>query len=594
MGTSIELEIGGLSLSYSKNHIGLDFGYLFQSCDLTSRKGEGISYDYHAAHPDERADLDIAEQCFARPLSRILPRLTLLGYSLDTARAEYEAITAEAVEMSSWHEPSKTPDFLTFDQFCMLASRYPLSSLSKCIHLHDDHKAMGHLGSDADFKRLPGNDNSDSFWSEISYFGAQLAILSAQSMLMVFALNPANADIEVTWKFGPLVSAGWEPLTSFVPDARRKQKILIATEGASDARIIKRALNALRPDVADFFNFVDVDERHHFWGTGNLVRFAEGLLRIDVLNKVLFVFDNDAEGVEALRKLEKLNLPANMRGMIFPSLPEFTAFAARGPEGVREADINGRAAAIECYLDLKFDDELKAEVTWSNYKKEIDAWHGALNFKESYAKHFYGLSDDDLSNGSYDVSKLLKLVDAIIQEASLVLDNGNTSKMELKFVTKTIAECSPKEIKDFCDLVCTEGQVNLNSLLGNVKKAEKVCFAYNGARLIGVAAIKNASDRYRASIMRKSGTKGALDNVVLEFGYVVVSPDHRRKGISKLMAEALEITTYKNMFATSLTDNKGMHRTLSQFGFNSLGVSYPSTQHAGQDLMLFVRSELSN
>ncbi|MEE4208299.1 MAG: hypothetical protein V2I43_03415, partial [Parvularcula sp.] len=84
------------------------------------------------------------------------------------------------------------------------------------------------------------------------------------------------------------------------------QKSLIATEGASDARIIKRALEILRPDVADFFNFVDMDERHHFWGTGNLVKFAEGLLRIDVQNKVLFLLDNDAEGVDAHRKLNAL------------------------------------------------------------------------------------------------------------------------------------------------------------------------------------------------------------------------------------------------------------------------------------------------
>lgn len=42
-------------------------------------------------------------------------------------------------------------------------------------------------------------------------------------------------------------------------------------------RRLSSALNTLRPDVADFFTFVDVDERHHFWGTSNLVKFAEEL-----------------------------------------------------------------------------------------------------------------------------------------------------------------------------------------------------------------------------------------------------------------------------------------------------------------------------
>lgn len=99
--------------------------------------------------------------------------------------------------------------------------------------------------------------------------------------------------------------------------------MLVATEGASDVRIIKRALDILRPDVADFLNFVDVDERHHFWGTSDLVKFAEGLLRIDIQNKVLFIFGDDAEGMDAYRKLATLNLPTNIRSMLLPELEEF-------------------------------------------------------------------------------------------------------------------------------------------------------------------------------------------------------------------------------------------------------------------------------
>ena len=206
----------------------------------------------------------------------------------------------------------------------------------------------------------------------------------------------------------------------FEPGARRMQKILIATEGASDARIIKRALEILRPDVADFFNFVDVDERHHFWGTGNLVKFAEGLLRIDIQNKVLFLFDNDAEGVDAYRKLNALKLPGNMRSMLLPDLEEFRSFPTRGPEGIGVADINGRAAAIECYLDLNLPSYGPAQVLWSNYKRDIDAWHGALEFKESYQRHFYNQAPEALLSANYDVSKLLKLLDALIEEATLV------------------------------------------------------------------------------------------------------------------------------------------------------------------------------
>lgn len=427
MGTSIELCIGNVSLSYSKNFMGIDYGFLFQEGDLFRRKTDSIDYEYYAEHPEEKGELAEAEELFARTLSRILPRLEILGFTLEAARAEYQTMVAEAVDMDSYSEPEEKKDkYLTFEEFCNLVCRYPLSDLKNDYVEFEtpdrDTLSQGRFAAEIEiFEQIPRTEASDSYWSEASFFSARVCILSAESMLRIFALNSANTEVEVTWEFGPIVHAGWVKREAFQPGARQKQKILIATEGASDARIIRRSLDILRPDVADFFNFVDVDERHHFWGTGNLVKFAEGLLRIDLLNQVLFVFDNDAEGVDAFRKLEKLKLPANMRAMLLPDLEEFREFVTRGPEGVSVSDINGRAAAIECYLDLSLDQYPAPQVTWSNFKKDIDAWHGVLDFKESYSKHFYDQPDDLLRSSSYDVSKILKLLDAMIHQAGLVI-----------------------------------------------------------------------------------------------------------------------------------------------------------------------------
>lgn len=425
MGTEINLTVGGISLSFSKNHMGIDFGHLFQEGDRTRRKMDEINYEYYEDNPDEIADLEVSEVVFARRLDRIAPRLELLNHSLNAARAEYQAVVAETLEMASYSEPPEEPSLLLFEEFCALACRYPLAVLKDEYIEYEtpdrEKVAQGRFADDADaFARLPGDRYNDLYYSEKSYLSASLCILSAESMLQVFALNPANADIEVVWEFGPLVNNGWANMGDFQPGARRVQKVLVATEGASDARIIKRALEVLRPDVADFFNFIDVDERHHFWGTGNLVKFAEGLLRIDIQNKVLFVLDNDAEGVDAYRKLAALTLPGNMRSMLLPNLEAFASFPARGPEGVSLADINGRAAAIECYLDLDLPVHGPAQVIWSNYKKEVDAWHGALEFKESYQRKFYDQNDDAIRNGPYQSTKLAKLLDKLIVEASLL------------------------------------------------------------------------------------------------------------------------------------------------------------------------------
>jgi hypothetical protein len=175
-------------------------------------------------------------------------------------------------------------------------------------------------------------------------------------------------------------------------------------------------LDLLRPGVADFFRFIDVSESHPFSGTGNLVKFAEGLAKIDVQNHILFLFDNDAEGLEALQRLAKLALPGNMRGTMLPELEAFRAFPAQGPEGLRDADINRRAAAIECYLDLNLGCYTPPKIRWTNYKSTRGDYQGALEFKESYVKGFLEQTPATIAKGSYNLSKIEAILDLVAAE----------------------------------------------------------------------------------------------------------------------------------------------------------------------------------
>ena len=424
MGTSIELTVSGVSLDYAKNNMGNDYGYLFQEPDIARRPCSGIDYDYYRDHPEQVDDLAESELAFVRPLARVIPRLSVLGHTLDGARAEYEAVAAEAASTSqSLLTDEHEAEYLDFEEFCALANLFPLASLAdEYVEYETEERAtvaQGRFAAHAAvFARVPWTENSDSYWSEASFLSAKLCILSASSMLQVFALNPENAEAEVMWQFGNIVNAGWVERSSFTAGAQRTHAILVATEGASDARILRRALDLLRAEVADFFRFIDGEERHHFWGTGNLVRFAEGLVRIDIQNQVLFLLDNDAEGIDAYRKLQELKMPNNLRSMVLPDVEELRRFPALGPEGLNDCDINGRAAAIECYLDLNLAGYPPAQVIWSNYKRDIDAWHGALEHKESYDRHFMKQDANTLASGAYDTSKLTQVLDALIAEAS--------------------------------------------------------------------------------------------------------------------------------------------------------------------------------
>ncbi|WP_061542231.1 HEPN/Toprim-associated domain-containing protein [Collimonas fungivorans] len=414
MGTVIHLEVSGVSIDWSKNNPGTDHRSLFQNGDRTKLPSEEADNESDATYPEYDA--------LSRTLARILPRLDLMGWTLDAARAEYNALVGDQSEIAE-ECVQDNPGVMTFEEFCAFAGRYCLKDLDDTYIERSDERdsiVKGRFHADeAEMDRLPMSYDS-LYWSEKSYFASRVVLLSPYSMMQVFGQGELNLDSEVVWRYGPLVDAGWASVSDFAAGASRQQTILVATEGTTDSRILKRVFSTLRPDIADFFQFVDVDEKHPFWGTGNLVKFAEGLVRIDIQNKVLFVLDNDAEGVDALKRLSDLQMPPNMRAILLPDHEAFCSFPAMGPEGTRNANINGRAAAIECYLDLRLPNYGPPVVRWSNYKKDIDAWQGALEYKETYMRHFLEQPPEALRNDGYDTAKLECVLEAITVQAKLL------------------------------------------------------------------------------------------------------------------------------------------------------------------------------
>ncbi|WP_199525537.1 hypothetical protein [Pseudomonas synxantha] len=132
---------------------------------------------------------------------------------------------------------------------------------------------------------------------------------------------------------------------------------------------------------------------------------------------MVFLLDNDAEGIDAYRNLlQRFKFPVNMRVMALPDLDELRDFPAKGPTGVTNADINGCAAAIECYLDLKLKDRPSPQVTWTNYKESLGVYQGSLDFKDSYARAFYNTTAEAIESGAYDASKLRIVIATLIEQ----------------------------------------------------------------------------------------------------------------------------------------------------------------------------------
>jgi hypothetical protein len=245
--------------------------------------------------------------------------------------------------------------------------------------------------------------------------------LSPYAILRLLSENPTARNLPISWQFKDVEEGGWADKSEFVRSLNPANRFLIVTEGSSDGTIIKHAFGLLKPHIADFFDFIDMEEGYPFSGTGNLFNFVKGLISISVQNKTVIVFDNDAEGVSGFRRCTELNVLDNMRIIALLDLADFTSFDAIGPQGRHPASINGQAAAIECYLDVGQD----ACIRWTNYKADIDAYQGTLIGKDDYKRGF--LSQRHKVQ-AYDYSKIEAVLDLIVrtcvemQEAALGAD----------------------------------------------------------------------------------------------------------------------------------------------------------------------------
>lgn len=419
MGTMICLALGRLEVDWGKNNFFSNHGALFQAGDLKPVASYYAGTDWPEGDPIVEMD-----EGFGKPLWQVRDRLELMGYTLRGVKHHYE-------RLHQMHGMSDRPiGFMTLRK--ALAKVDVTRVSGNYSENHDpgefvSKEILQRLSLESERHSYSGSGLRPDHW-EIDLL---LENFGANGALRLLAENPANHALDVTWAFTPLVEAGWAPREEFQPGATPDQRFLIVTEGSSDAKILQKALQLCRPHIADFFRFVDMEEGYPFTGTGNLYRFAQGLASIGILNNTVLVYDNDAEGFSKWRDTQKLSLPANMRAMKLPDLKVLKQVPTIGPSGRKRANINQRAASIECYLDLTQPGLPEPLVRWGPYNKLSDSYQGELEHKTQFMKSFLDLRSADIA---YDFSKIETVLDALFSECVTIAEhkfiNSGASRAE--------------------------------------------------------------------------------------------------------------------------------------------------------------------
>jgi len=397
MGSMIHLAVGKLEIDWGKNNGFRDHSALFQQSDVSDVPYYGYS-DLDGSGEYNTLTCEWKEG-LAKPLSEVVERINLLGYTMEYARQEFDYLS----------------DLNDFD-----SEAFSFDRLAEALATVDVEAISPDYGEG-------GEDFGKFFWREVAerlgfsrsvedetYVSRDAAEgmenLSAYTVLQLLARNPKAAALPVTWQYAEVEAGGWANRADFVKPLDATDSFLIVTEGHIDAGVIRHALLLMKPHLRDFFAFADMNEGYPFTGTGNLHNFTKGLVSIAVQNNVMVLYDNDAEGVASFARTQKLKLLPNMRVLKLPDLPQLENFRTIGPTGPSTSNINGSAAAIECYLDVG----PQPVVRWTNFNAELGVYQGELLNKRAVSKRFFEL---DALPEDYEVSKILAVLDLIISTA---------------------------------------------------------------------------------------------------------------------------------------------------------------------------------
>ena len=173
-------------------------------------------------------------------------------------------------------------------------------------------------------------------------------------------------------------------------DFALSRRVVVLTEGATDKWILERSLRLLRPDLYDFFTFMDFEGARVAGGAGALASMVKAFVASGILNRVVAVFDNDTAGAGAMRGLEATVLPPNIAVLRLPELSLAQAYPTLGPSGDVTMNVNGLAASLELYLGrdvLSVDGQL-LPVQWKGFDEKLKKYQGEVTGKAGIHERF--------------------------------------------------------------------------------------------------------------------------------------------------------------------------------------------------------------
>ena len=405
MGSMITLGIGRMEIDWGKNNMFTNHSVLFTEHDIKQ-----IPYYYYDS--DTEKEMMEYKEGLSCKLSVVKRRLNMMGYSIIECEKKYKELLKEC----SYHDVIICIDFTSFKA---IIEKISLEKINTPLLEYEDYDNGYDIGEFArkcilgekEIRNIMLEYYSNDLQTMLSDLDVFFENMDPYIILRLLAEKKDLQDLEVYWTYADVVEDGWATKDEILSFSHNDgNRILVVTEGSSDTFVLKKTINALFPELAHMFQFIDMQENYPFTGTGNLYNFCCGLIKIGITKKMIVIFDNDTAGMEQYNKLENMSKPDTMLIMRLPNHYAFKEIETIGSQGTSIEDINGSAVSIECFLDFN---RHTPQIRWVSYNKNTQSYQGALVAKDDYIKEF---KSADLNNGSYDTEKLIYLVEYILSE----------------------------------------------------------------------------------------------------------------------------------------------------------------------------------
>lgn len=356
MGSYSNLLINGYPICTTKN--GYDetvVRLLFQADDFLSEVRSNSSRNPLVWGDDYKDDLrEYQFFGFRQTVKNCLRRLEIYGMSLKKAKADFLQARKLAQEESCVYD------------FSILRVSFG-AYLAELKYILDNKLIQ--------YDQLHGNLRDSLLSDELGIYG------QSASAYLYCLLSTLPEDSYVEYDLTDVVEGGWVSENDLL--RINFERIIILTEGKTDSEFIRGAMKLLNPELIPYYHFIDFNEYKMESNASALGKLVMSFAAASVSHPMIAIFDNDTVGNMEMNRVDRSNLPNNIKVIRLPDIALAKRYPTIGPTGLKKMNVNGMACGIEMFLgeDVLLDGSRLMPVLWKGYIDREGKYQGELQNK---------------------------------------------------------------------------------------------------------------------------------------------------------------------------------------------------------------------